>query len=303
MTWRTLMTALIAGAADRAEQLLAVVETVASQCNLQLNWVKSVLLKSQASQNSVYNMHGDQVKEVTHAKYLGVHLSRNGTTRKHVTERLRKARKHFNTLHHFWRHTGLPPQWKLRIYNAAFVPMIVYGMESAALTQLDAFHSQSLRKIHRERATLYTKVLAPEQTTTTNQELREQSSQPPLTHHIHKAQLKLFGHVLNAPENCLERDCCLTKSFLYGGGVVGSGIRRGRPRIHLAEQCAIQAWHLLQNLPNPPTQKHPKFPFVLFSFTTSSGPATLRFPSGCTKKIFLPSCRRRAVVRRTRHNS
>ena len=51
-------TALIAGAAERAQQLLAVVETVASHCNLHFNWEKSVLLKSQASQNSVYNTHG-----------------------------------------------------------------------------------------------------------------------------------------------------------------------------------------------------------------------------------------------------
>ena len=90
-------TALIAGTAGRAEQLLAVVETVASHCNLQLNWEKSVLLKSQASQNDVRNMHGDKVKEVMHAKYLGVFLSRNGTTRKDVTERFRKNQE---TLQH-----------------------------------------------------------------------------------------------------------------------------------------------------------------------------------------------------------
>ena len=75
--------------------------------------------------------------------------------------------------------------------------MIMYGMESAALTQpdiyrIEAFHSQSFRKMHRVFATFYTKVLAPEHTTTANQELRKQSSQPPLTHHMHKAQLKFL---------------------------------------------------------------------------------------------------------------
>ena len=99
------------------------------------------------------------VKEVDDPKHLSVFLSRNGTTRKDVTERLRKARKHVNTLHHFWRHTGLPLHWKLRTYNAVFVPMIVYSMESATLTQpdlhrIEAFHSQSLRKMHRVPATI-----------------------------------------------------------------------------------------------------------------------------------------------------
>ena len=67
---------------------------------------KSVL--SLSSQNPVYNQHGNKVREVERAKFLGIFLSRNGTTRKDVTERLRKARKHFNTLRHVWRHTGFP---------------------------------------------------------------------------------------------------------------------------------------------------------------------------------------------------
>ena len=88
---------------------------------------------------------------------------------------------------------------KLRIYNAAFIPMLTYGMESASLSQrdlhrLEAFHSKALRKMRRMPATFYTKILEPTLPATANQQLKEQTSQPPLTHHIHKAQLKLFGH-------------------------------------------------------------------------------------------------------------
>ena len=54
-----------------------------------------------------------------------------------MTTRLAKARNHFKTLHTFWRHTGLSVAWKRRIYNAVFVPMIAYGMESAGLTTAD----------------------------------------------------------------------------------------------------------------------------------------------------------------------
>ena len=52
--------------------------------------------------------------------------------------RLRKARKHFGTLHHFWRHAGLPMYWKLRSYNAVFVPMIVYCMEPSPARTLQS---------------------------------------------------------------------------------------------------------------------------------------------------------------------
>ena len=249
------------------EQLLGVVESTAAHSNLTLNWGKCLLLISPASRNHVYNATGGMVKETEHAKYLGVILSRNGTARKDVNERLAKARKHFSTLHHFWRHSGLPVHWKLRIYNAVFIPMLTYGMESASLSQhdlhrLEAFHSKALRKMHRIPATFYTKILEPTQPTTTNQQLREQTSQPPLTHHIHRAQLKLFGHILRAQDKCLERDCCSTKAFMYRSGTPGDGLRRGRPRTHWAEQCAVLAWHWLQELDPHPTQAHPVFPFA-----------------------------------------
>ena len=108
------------------------------------------------------------------------------------------------------------------------VPMMVYGMESAALTRQDfhrieAFHAQSLRKIHLIPSTYYTKGLVPDISTTTNQQLREQTSQPPRTRYIHRAQLKLFGHFLRAPEQSFERNCCFTTAFVYRGGVTGEG--------------------------------------------------------------------------------
>ena len=49
---------------------------------------KCLLLNSQFSRNSVHNFTGDRIKEAEHPKYLGVMLSRNGMTRKDVTERL-----------------------------------------------------------------------------------------------------------------------------------------------------------------------------------------------------------------------
>ena len=82
-------TALIAGTAQRTEQLLTLVENTAAHSNLQLNWTKSLLLMSPSSQNHVYSQHGEMVKEVDHAKYLGVILSRNASGKKDVTERLR----------------------------------------------------------------------------------------------------------------------------------------------------------------------------------------------------------------------
>ena len=68
-----------------------------------------------------------------HAKYLGVTLSSDGSSHRDVLTHVAKARKHFNSLHQFWRNTDLTLKWKLRIYNAVFIPLVTYGLESAAL--------------------------------------------------------------------------------------------------------------------------------------------------------------------------
>ena len=201
-----------------------------------------------------------------HAKYLGVTISSDGSSHKDVLTRVAKARKHFNSLHQFWRNTDLTLKWKLRIYNAVFIPLVTYGLESAALTKgdlnrLEAFHSQSLRKILHFKSTYYTEVLNPTARTYTNQEVRTLTSQPPLTHHTHKAQLKLFGHILRSHPNSIERNCCFTSAFQYRGGMVGAGLRPGRRRGQWTEQCTTILWHWLLKSPRPPATRSPTFPY------------------------------------------
>ena len=259
-------TALIAGTAQRAEQLLHTLQRVAAHSNLHLNLTKCVLLRSPTSQNTVHFKDGTPLTIAQHAKYLGVTLSSNGSSHKDIATRLAKARKHFHTLHQFWRNTDLTLKWKLRIYNAVFIPLVTYGLESAALTKgdyhrLEAFHSQCLRKILHFKNTYYTEVLNPTARTYTNREVRALTEQPPLTHHIHKAQLKLFGHILRSHPNSIERNCCFTSSFQYRGGTVGAGLRPGRRRVHWTEQCTKLLWHWLLKSSRPPASHSPTFPY------------------------------------------
>ena len=145
-------TALIAGTAKRAEQLLHTLQKVASHSNLLLNLKKRVLRRSPTSQNTVHFTNGTPLTIEQHAKYLGVTLSSDGSSHRDVLTRVAKARKHFHSLHQFWRNTDFTLKWKLRMYNAVFIPLVTYGLESAALTKgdfdrLEAFHSQSQEHI------------------------------------------------------------------------------------------------------------------------------------------------------------
>ena len=68
----------------------------------------------------------------------------------------------------------------------------------------------------------------PHAQTIRNEGVRALADQPPLTHHIHRAQWKLFGHVLRATPSNLERNCVFTKAFVYRGGIVKAGITPGQ---------------------------------------------------------------------------
>jgi hypothetical protein len=242
------------------------VEDTAKQYSLHLNRDKCVLLRSASAKHTVHYADGTELPPAATAKYLGVILTPDGSCKADIAQRLARARKHFFALHNFWRHTHLSTQWKIRIYKAVFIPLLCYGMESAALTpaeasKLEAFHSQSLRKITNTPSTYYTKVLAdPGTATHTNQQVRIKAKQPPLMHHIQHRQLRFFGHILRSSPKSLERNCCFTDLFVYRGGLIGDGLRQGRRREHWVEQQAKLAWLWLDLDERPLPTPQPTFP-------------------------------------------
>ena len=84
-------TALIAGTATKAEQLLHILQKVAAHSNLHLNLKKCVLLRSPTSHNTVHFTNGTPITIEQHAKYLGVTLSSDGSSQRDVLTRVAKA--------------------------------------------------------------------------------------------------------------------------------------------------------------------------------------------------------------------
>ena len=139
-------TALIAGTAKSAEQLLHTLQKVG---NLHLNLKKCVLLRSPTSHNTVHFTNGTPLTIEQHAKYLGVTLGSDGSSLaqgrpSHVSQ------KHANTSTHYTssgENTDFTLKWKLRIYNAVLHSarnIRAYGLESAALTKGDFGQIRSL---------------------------------------------------------------------------------------------------------------------------------------------------------------
>ena len=119
------------------------------------------------------------------AKYLGATLRDDCSSLTDITSRIGKVRAGFKKLQQFWRHINITQHFKLKIYKATFMPMLTYGLESAAITQsqydrLNAIHSNCVRKILGIKATYYTEVLDPSQTTYNNPTVRQLAHIPSL---------------------------------------------------------------------------------------------------------------------------
>ena len=187
-------TAIICKSAARCQEILHSVQEVAAQYNIKLNLSRCELLRMNATNDVHFHpMHSNPkarqdpnkvpVKVKQQATYLGVTIRADGKTHTDVSQRIAKSRAGFKQLHKFWRHTDISIAWKLKVFKTVFVPMLTYGMESAALTdtskaQLDGFQIECFRKIHNIKSTYFTKVINPTAHTTTNEEV-----------------LKFLGHV------------------------------------------------------------------------------------------------------------
>ena len=188
------------------------------------------------------------------AKYLGVILRDDCSSLTDINARIGKVRAGFKKLQQFWRHTNITQHFKLKIYKATFIPMLTYGLESAAITQsqfnrLNAVHSNCIRKILGIKATYYTEVLDPTQTTYNNSTVLQLANMPTLQAIIQDRQLRYLGHVYRCQPCDLEKEVVFTGAYVYRGR--GGKQRKGHRRVHWLEQSSRLAWSLIQELENP----------------------------------------------------
>jgi len=280
-------TVIMCKTAATTQRILHLIQVIASQYNLKLNLGKCELLRTRPTNyapNDVY-FHSPppangspptpptKVKVKTHAKYLGVLITPRGDMDRDLTARINRGRSGYKKLHKFWSHTDIPTGWKLQVFKMCFIPMITYGMESAALTdkqlhRLDSFQANCIRKILHIKATYYTEVLNPSHPTTTNLEVMSKVQMPTISQTIHSQQLKFLGHILRSNQSELTTQVCFTKAWVYRGGLKGDGIRNGIPKTHWLHKASDAAWkYLSSHFPSHISQfsnlsTHPSPPYL-----------------------------------------
>ncbi|KAI8499222.1 hypothetical protein Bbelb_229860 [Branchiostoma belcheri] len=213
----------IAGLAESTKDLQALVSEIGSTAGgigltISGKKTKNMLTGSHPPPTSVF-IDGKEVEIVQNFTYLGSSINSNGDMDKELDCRVGKASAAFNQLGKLWRNKKLSLKTKMRFYNSNVLSTLLYGCETWHLKlsqerRLDAFDSKCLRKILGIRWDDFI----------SNDNIRLQTKQQPVSSTICKRRLSWLGHAVRLPPVRLANQ--VLQWFPEGWR------RRGRPKMN-----------------------------------------------------------------------
>ena len=87
--------------------------------------------------NTIQYEDGQTVPIVNQATYLGATITANGNYHAGISARISASLTTLKRLDMFWNKTPLSKKWKLRVYDAFITTKLLYGRESASLSNTD----------------------------------------------------------------------------------------------------------------------------------------------------------------------
>ena len=203
--------ALLENSAERAQKQLDAYKDNALKVGLRLNIKKTEQLQLNQPRDAILTklvVDGQEIAVVDDFKYLGSHV---GSTEKDVNTRIALAWVAFARLKPLLRASRPTIEFKIRLFNAACISILLYGCESWVLTE------PLKKRLGTFARTCYRIILGVRQAEVhmTNNELYEKVSQRPIRDQIRERQLKFTGHCLRMDKeelpNIEELDCILYK--------------------------------------------------------------------------------------------
>jgi hypothetical protein len=193
---------------------------------LELNWDKTVAININ-NNGSIHGPHGQILKSVQQAVYLGGLIAASGAASPEVTRRLGEARGSFEQLQTVWKHANLTRERKLEIYHACVIPKLLYALESLCLLKadrqkLDCFHFRCLRRICGIAHSYTSRV--------TNKVVVATARAKHLSKQVLQRQLMLLHKLANQPADSYARQLTFQSDMLLPKRWVSSR-SRGRPKL------------------------------------------------------------------------
>ena len=118
---------------------------------MKLNQCKCMLL-GMNSLGSVQYLDGEFMPMAYRAPYLGTNMSAKRNPHFEISTRIINTTATLNKLDMFWKRAPVSTIWKLRVHDAVISSKLLYGLESASLTNaeyeiLHSFQIKVLRKM------------------------------------------------------------------------------------------------------------------------------------------------------------
>ena len=134
-----------------AEIILHKIQEESSRYNMKLNQNKCILL-GMNSLGDVQYIDGGLMPKAERAPYLGTNMSAKGNPHLEISTRIISTTTTLNKLDMFWKKAPVSTTWKMRVHDAVISSKLIYGLESASLTdaeyeRLDSFQIEALREI------------------------------------------------------------------------------------------------------------------------------------------------------------
>ena len=134
-----------------AEIILHKIQEESSRYNMKLNQSKCILL-GMNSLGSVQYLDGGFMPIADRAPYLGTNMSAKGNPHFEISTRIINTTTTLNKLDMFWKKAPVSTTWKLRVHDAVISSKLLYGLESASLTNAEyerfgSFQTKALRNM------------------------------------------------------------------------------------------------------------------------------------------------------------
>ena len=167
------------------------VNQTAKSVGLKIHADKTKLMKLKNRSTKATTVHGQELEEVQHFKYLGSYISADSNIEKEITTRIGLAAQAFNRLQNIWRSSVLQTNTKLKIYKSNVRSVLLYASETWRTnkkieSRLRGFEGRCLRRILR---------IHWEQRVT-NQEVSRRTGINNIVDEVKKRRWRWLGHVL-----------------------------------------------------------------------------------------------------------
>ena len=216
-----------------------------------LNQRKCILL-GMNSLGSVQYFDGGIMLVADRALYLGTNMSATGNQHFELSAWIISTTATLNKLALFWKKAPASTTWKQRAHDAVIASKLLYGLESASLTdaeyaRLGAFQIKALRKMLGITHSYHSHISSEVVMETANLRIRLKGGKTiaKMSEQIINRQSKFMAHLMKVGEDDLTK----TSAIDHNGIRIYAGHKRtGRPRIKWYDQVLNACFDRLVSL-------------------------------------------------------